>query len=63
MLRINVKSGNIEKALKEYKTKFIKTKQLDLIKENRYYIKPTTKNRLKKIKAIRLNNLNKDIIK
>jgi small subunit ribosomal protein S21 len=61
MLRIDVELGNIEKALKKYKTKFNKTKQLNLIKENRYYIKPTTKNRLKKIKAIRVNNWNKSI--
>lgn len=53
MLVIEVgKKENIEKALKRYKYKVVKTKQLIHIKENTYYEKPTTKKRKQKLKAI-----------
>jgi len=58
MLRIKVKDGNIEKALKQYKSKVIKTRQLKSIRNNRYHDKPTSENRLKMQKAIRIKNWN-----
>lgn len=58
MLRIKVKDGNIEKALKQYKSKVIKTRQLKSIRNNRYYDKPTSENRLKMQKAIRIKDWN-----
>lgn len=57
MLKVNV-NGNIEKALKQYKSKVIKTKQLKNLKNKRYYDKPTSANRFKIAKAIRLKDWN-----
>jgi small subunit ribosomal protein S21 len=45
MLKITVKKGNIERALKEYKGKIIRTKQLRLLNERKEYEKPSEKNR------------------
>lgn len=58
MLRIEIKDNNIEKALKQYKRKVIKTGQLKSLRNNRYYVKPATVKRLKTQKAIRVNNWN-----
>jgi|GEM_PF-1320619 ribosomal protein S21 len=58
MLRIEVK-GDIEKALKKYKSKVIKTKQLKKLREQQDYKKPATVNRLKKQKALRISKWNK----
>lgn len=51
MLKIEVKDGNIEQALKKYKSKVIKTQQLKELRENQTYTKPTTKRRIEKLKA------------
>jgi small subunit ribosomal protein S21 len=59
MLRIEVKNGNIDQALKKYKSKVIKTKQMKELRDNQDYIKPTTKNRMKKQKALRIKKWNK----
>lgn len=59
MLKVEVQKGNIEQALKKYKSKVIKTKQLKNLRENRYHSKPTSENRLKKQKAKRVNDWNK----
>lgn len=59
MLKVEVQKGNIEQALKKYKSKVIKTKQLKMVRDKRYYTKPTTENRLKKQKAERVNLWNK----
>ena len=40
MLRIEVKKGNINRALKEMKFKFRRTKQLQRIREIQYFQKP-----------------------
>ena len=47
MLIIKVDKGNIEKALKQYKRKTIKTKQMKKLRENQNYTKPSASNRLK----------------
>ena len=52
MLVVEVnKKGGIERALKEYKRKVIKTKQLNNIRDNRYYEKPSSKKRKQNQKA------------
>jgi len=58
MLRIEIKKGNIEQALKQYKSKVIKTRQLKSLRNNRYHSKPTSTNRLKMAKAIRVKDWN-----
>ena len=58
MLRIEIDNNNIEKALKQYKRKVIKTGQLKSIRDNRYYTKPSHAKRLKMQKAIRINDWN-----
>ena len=52
MLVVKVdKKGGIERALKNYKYKVIKTKQLNNLRDGRYYEKPTTKKRRQLEKA------------
>ena len=53
MLIIEVKKGNINRALKEMKFKFRRTKQLQRIREIQYFQKPSMKKRLQLEKAIR----------
>lgn len=50
MLHIKV-NGNIEKALKEYKRKVAKVKQIKNLKDGQEFIKPSVKKRSKIIKA------------
>jgi len=52
MLIIKVKNKNIEAALKSYKYKVYKTKQLEKIREQQEYIKDSVKQREEKKKAI-----------
>ena len=52
MLKIPVIKGKIDKALKQFKRKFKKTKRLQEIRERKNYIKPSTKRRKQKEKAI-----------
>jgi small subunit ribosomal protein S21 len=54
MLIINVDKGNIEKALKQYKRKTIKTKQMKKVRDEKQYTKPSAVKRLKFQKAIYL---------
>lgn len=54
MLRIEVKNGNIEQALKKYKSKVIRTKQMKSLREKQDYIKPTTERRAQKLKIKRM---------
>ena len=51
MLIVNVKKGNIEKALKQLKSKVIRTKQLRHIRERKQFTKPSEKRRLQMQKA------------
>lgn len=52
MLIIKVEKGNIEKALRQYKRKTIKTKQMKKLRENQDYTKSSASKRLKMQKAI-----------
>jgi len=45
MLQIKVKKGNIERALKEYKGKIIRTRQMREINDRKEYEKSSVKNR------------------
>ena len=52
MLEIPVIKGNINKALKIFKRKFKQTGILKEVRERKNYIKPSTKKRKQKEKAI-----------
>lgn len=54
MLIIKVEKGNVEKALRQYKRKTIKTKQMKKLRENQDYTKPSALKRLKIQKAVYL---------
>ena len=45
MLKIKVKKGDIGRALKELKSKFIKTKMQKQCRDNKEYTKPSVKKR------------------
>ena len=56
MLRVKVNKGNVERAIKELKSKFIKCKILLQCRENKEFIKPSDKKRKTKLKAIYVQN-------
>ena len=58
MLKVIVKNSNIEKALKELKSKVISTKQLQELTERKNHTKDSVVNRVKIKKAIYKNKLN-----
>lgn len=60
MLIVNVNKGNIEKALKQYKSKVIRTKQLKHLRERQQHIKPSETKRKQKAKAKYIQSLNND---
>ena len=51
VVKVYKKKGGIERALKNYKYKVIKTKQLNNLREGRYHTKKTTKRRKQLEKA------------
>lgn len=51
MLIINVESGNIQKALKQYKSKVIKTKQINRLRDLQEFKKKSSKKRTVNSKA------------
>jgi small subunit ribosomal protein S21 len=57
MLYVEVKNGNIEKALKLLKSKVIKTKQLSFLKEKQQYTKKSVTKRLQTSKAKYIQSL------
>ena len=61
MLRIEIKDGNIEKGLKTFKHKTRKTKQIQMLRENKEFIKPSVAKRAKLIKAKYVEQKFKDI--
>lgn len=61
MLIIEVESGNIEKALKKYKSKVIKTKQITELRNRQEFEKPSSKKRADLSKAKHLQK-KKDLI-
>jgi small subunit ribosomal protein S21 len=54
---VEVRNGDINKALKVFKKKVAESGHLDELKERRYFTKPTTKRRLEKQQAVRRNNI------
>ena len=56
MLKVEVKKGNIERALKELKSKCIKTKVLQQYRDKKELIKPSEKKRKSLHKAIYIEN-------
>ena len=58
MLIINVENDNIDKALKQYKGKVIKTKQLKKLRDLQDFTKPSVKKRLQLQKAKYIETLN-----
>jgi small subunit ribosomal protein S21 len=58
MLIINIKNGNIEGALKEYKRKVQSTKQIEQLRERKEFVKQSVKNRLQREETIRKNQKN-----
>ena len=61
MLIIKVKNKNIESALKNYKYKVYKTKQIQNLNENKEYTKDSVKKREKMKKAIYVNKKKNDL--
>lgn len=57
MLIIDVKKGNIEKALKMLKRKVIRTKLLKEVRERKQHVKPSVKKRLQKQKAVYIQRI------
>jgi small subunit ribosomal protein S21 len=51
MLIIDVKKGNIEKALKMLKRKVIRTRLLKNVRSRKEFVKPSVKKRMQKQKA------------
>tara|TARA_B100001769_G_C22104090_1_gene596314 strand:+ start:1251 stop:1442 length:192 start_codon:yes stop_codon:yes gene_type:complete len=45
MLKVQVKKGNIERALKELKSKFIRTKVAKECRDNEHFTKPSVNRR------------------
>lgn len=52
MLKVKVKKGDINRALKEYKSKVISTRQMRELNERKEFEKPSVKNRKIKAKGI-----------
>ena len=60
MLKIEVKKGNLNKALKIFKKKFRDTKVLKELRERQYYTKRSLKRRVEIDKAIRRDKKQKE---
>lgn len=54
---VEVRNGDINKALKVFKKKVAESGHLEELRERRYFTKPTTKRRLEKQQAVRKNNI------
>jgi len=61
MLIVKVKNKNIEAALKNYKYKVYRTKQMQKINENKEYTKPSVERREEHKKAIYVNKKRNDL--
>ena len=57
MLIINIKGGNVESALKQYKKKVQSTKQIEELRERKNFTKPSVKKRLELEETKRKNKL------
>ncbi len=58
MLIVDVKNGNIELALKQYKRKVQNIKQIEELRERQTFVKQSVKNRLQREETIRKNQKN-----
>jgi small subunit ribosomal protein S21 len=58
MLHIEIKNSNVEGALKLYKKKVQNVKQIEQLREQKEYEKPSVKKRLKLEEAKRKNKFN-----
>ena len=61
MLKVKVKDGNVERALKKFKRKFRDTKVLDELRRRAQYDKPSKVKREKKVKASYTNKVKKEL--
>jgi small subunit ribosomal protein S21 len=57
MLIIDVKDGNIEKALKAYKNKVKSIKQIEQLRNRKEFENPSVTKRIQKLKAIHKEKL------
>jgi len=57
MIIIEVKKNNIEQALKQYKFKIHKTKQIERLKNKQEFKKKSVVLRMKKIKAVYIQKI------
>jgi len=57
MLIVKVDKGGIERAIKKLRSKVRNVKQLRILRENKEFVKPSEKKRLKKQKAIYIQRL------
>lgn len=57
MLIVKVDKGGIERAIKKLRSKVRNVKQLQILRENKQFVKPSEKKRLKKQKAIYIQRL------
>ena len=57
MLIVDVKDGNIERALKAYKNKVKSVKQIEQLRDRKEFEKPSVTKRINKQKAIRKEKL------
>lgn len=62
MIIVDIKNGNIESALKQYKKKVQNIKQVEQLRERQTFVKPSVKNKLEKEKAIRKNKKNLEFL-
>ena len=60
MLKVIVKNGKLDPALKQWKRKVRNTKQIQQLRENKEFVKPSTKKRLSKQKAAYKQKLRTD---
>ena len=58
MLIIKVYKGGIEKAIKKLRRKVRNVKQINKLRENKQFTKPSVKKRLQKQKAVYIQKLN-----
>lgn len=61
MIIMPIKEGeNIERALKKFKRKYEKTGVIKELRARQYFVKPSVKNRIAKLKAIYVEGLRRE---
>ena len=51
MLKVDVKGGNVERAIKEMRRKVVSTKLIKQLRDNKQFTKPSVKRRAELLKA------------